>query len=167
VQVASRVQKYFIKLARAGLPVPGRMPNVAAYGGRMSSSSVQRHQRYNRFLYPSSTFMTSYEPPVYMSDDDENDTDDMARDTSDYVTDDGPIASCLHETPEYRQLQTLIALQKQQNQDGLTGNVNAPIGIKKECELPDLPRSSYVDPDYASLAIGISSYLDPNYEPVT
>lgn len=28
-QVASRVQKYFIKLAKAGLSVPGRIPNVA------------------------------------------------------------------------------------------------------------------------------------------
>jgi hypothetical protein len=27
-KVASRVQKYFIKLAKAGLPIPGRMPNV-------------------------------------------------------------------------------------------------------------------------------------------
>lgn len=27
-QVASRVQKYFIKLAKANLPVPGRMPNT-------------------------------------------------------------------------------------------------------------------------------------------
>ena len=30
-QVASHVQKYFIKLANAGLPVPGRMPNLARY----------------------------------------------------------------------------------------------------------------------------------------
>ena len=26
-QVASRVQKYFIKLVKAGLPIPGRLPN--------------------------------------------------------------------------------------------------------------------------------------------
>ena len=31
VQVQSRVQKYFIKLARAGLPIPGRIPNVVNY----------------------------------------------------------------------------------------------------------------------------------------
>uniref|UniRef100_S4R5S2 ZZ-type zinc finger-containing protein 3 n=1 Tax=Petromyzon marinus TaxID=7757 RepID=S4R5S2_PETMA len=30
-QVASRVQKYFIKLAKAGLPVPGRTPNLFMY----------------------------------------------------------------------------------------------------------------------------------------
>ena len=27
-QVASRVQKYFIKLAKSGLPIPGRLPNL-------------------------------------------------------------------------------------------------------------------------------------------
>ena len=31
LQVASHVQKYFIKLANAGLPVPGRTPNVAKF----------------------------------------------------------------------------------------------------------------------------------------
>jgi len=30
-QVASRVQKYFIKLAKAGLPVPGKLPNLEFY----------------------------------------------------------------------------------------------------------------------------------------
>ena len=36
LKVASRVQKYFIKLARAGLPVPGRMPNLPRPGNRVS-----------------------------------------------------------------------------------------------------------------------------------
>ncbi|XP_013419738.1 ZZ-type zinc finger-containing protein 3-like [Lingula anatina] len=67
IQVASRVQKYFIKLAKAGLPIPGRMPNVAHY----RTKSQRPHQRmYNRFYQAPSTFMTSYQPPVYMSDDD-------------------------------------------------------------------------------------------------
>lgn len=34
-QVASRVQKYFIKLAKSGLPVPGRMPNLPRTGMRV------------------------------------------------------------------------------------------------------------------------------------
>jgi hypothetical protein len=29
--VQSHVQKYFIKLAKAGLPIPGRMPNLKTY----------------------------------------------------------------------------------------------------------------------------------------
>ena len=43
-QVASHVQKYFIKLAKAGLPVPGRMPNIAAYASKSKkvSSTVPR-----------------------------------------------------------------------------------------------------------------------------
>lgn len=66
-QVASRVQKYFIKLAKMSLPIPGRMPNLSAYGGK---GGYHKHQRFNRFYYPSSTFMASYEPPVFMSEDD-------------------------------------------------------------------------------------------------
>lgn len=31
LQVASRVQKYFIKLTKAGIPVPGRTPNLCMY----------------------------------------------------------------------------------------------------------------------------------------
>ncbi|KAJ1797764.1 hypothetical protein LPJ59_002922 [Coemansia sp. RSA 2399] len=41
-QVASRVQKYFIKLSRAGLPVPGRAPdttNWTSFGGGRAPSS--------------------------------------------------------------------------------------------------------------------------------
>jgi hypothetical protein len=34
-QVASRVQKYFIKLAKAGLPVPGRVPNMTAHNKKV------------------------------------------------------------------------------------------------------------------------------------
>ncbi len=30
-QVSSRVQKYFIKLARAGLPIPGRPPHMGGH----------------------------------------------------------------------------------------------------------------------------------------
>jgi hypothetical protein len=31
LQVQSHCQKYFIKLAKAGLPIPGRMPNLRTY----------------------------------------------------------------------------------------------------------------------------------------
>ncbi|KAJ1959891.1 hypothetical protein GGI12_004100, partial [Dipsacomyces acuminosporus] len=43
-QVASRVQKYFIKLARAGLPVPGRVPDTSNWtsigGGRNAAAAA-------------------------------------------------------------------------------------------------------------------------------
>jgi len=79
-QVSSRVQKYFIKLAKAGLPVPGRTPSLAAHGGRWFSGRLHghHHHRHNHFYFPPSTFLSSYAPPVYMTNDDsDRDDDDM------------------------------------------------------------------------------------------
>uniref|UniRef100_T1JA06 ZZ-type zinc finger-containing protein 3 n=1 Tax=Strigamia maritima TaxID=126957 RepID=T1JA06_STRMM len=78
-QVASRVQKYFIKLKRLGYDVPGRAPNITNYNKK---GSGHRHQRHNRYLYPKTTFLVSYEPPVLMND---NDDDTM----SSYTTNSG------------------------------------------------------------------------------
>lgn len=158
------------------------MPNVAAYGGRLSVAGMHRHQRYNRFLHPTSTFMTSYEPPVYMSDDDDGSMDTempLLDDTLLLATgennDDEAISSCLRETPEYRQLQALVALQKDHQQQQLhvprdgalsTQCVDGSVRVKSEPEDRQCTaRSGFVDPDYASSATGISNYLDPNYMP--
>ena len=70
-QVASRVQKYFIKLAKAGLPVPGRIPAVAQ-GQRKQAG--HKHQRNNRLYWKQSTFLQGHTPPVYMSDDETDDS---------------------------------------------------------------------------------------------
>ncbi|XP_078264291.1 ZZ-type zinc finger-containing protein 3 isoform X2 [Rhinoraja longicauda] len=67
-QVASRVQKYFIKLAKAGIPIPGRTPNVYLHSKK--TSNRQQHPL-NKHLFRQSTFMTSHEPPVYMDDEDD------------------------------------------------------------------------------------------------
>jgi len=66
IQVASRVQKYFVRLAKEGLPIPGRMPNLAAHSKKGGSS--HRHHRYQRY-HQRSTFMQSHVPPVWMPDD--------------------------------------------------------------------------------------------------
>lgn len=51
-QVSSRVQKYFIKLSKAGLPIPGRGPKV-----KMDIKKNFTHkQRNNNFLLKRSTF---------------------------------------------------------------------------------------------------------------
>ncbi|KAJ2908027.1 hypothetical protein GGI21_003297 [Coemansia aciculifera] len=39
-QVSSRVQKYFIKLAKAGLPVPGRAPDTSSWAPRPQSTTT-------------------------------------------------------------------------------------------------------------------------------
>ncbi|KAH9489697.1 ZZ-type zinc finger-containing protein 3 [Bulinus truncatus] len=68
VQVASRVQKYFVRLAKEGLPVPGRMPNLTTY----SKKGSHRHHRYNRLYYPNSTLMQAHIPPVWMKEEGED-----------------------------------------------------------------------------------------------
>lgn len=53
-QVSSRVQKYFIKLLRAGLPIPGRGPKLSS---KMEfKKSFTHKQRTNHSLFKRSTF---------------------------------------------------------------------------------------------------------------
>lgn len=56
IQVMSRIQKYFAKLAKAGLPIPGRIPKGA---GRDKNKSI---------FYKKSTFFPQLHVPVTMED---------------------------------------------------------------------------------------------------
>ncbi|KAJ9590878.1 hypothetical protein L9F63_016083 [Diploptera punctata] len=73
-QVCSRVQKYFIKLHKAGLPIPGRppkMPEVSRRGHYYRSHFNHRYQKYNH-LFRQTTFFPQQDIPVYMSDFDDD-----------------------------------------------------------------------------------------------
>ncbi|KAM6918563.1 ZZ-type zinc finger-containing protein 3 [Xenentodon cancila] len=114
-QVASRVQKYFIKLTKAGIPVPGRTPNLCMYTKKTSS---KRQHHLNKHLYRPSTFLTSYEPPVYMDEDEErsayyNSVQDPSADDSD----DESVPVELRNLPEYKELLELKRLKKQKLQE--------------------------------------------------
>lgn len=96
LQVQSHCQKYFIKLAKAGLPIPGRMPNLKTYvtkkgtrgrarGACMASIGGGRasvmYQDSNRKtvgrgvnLNEMSSMWSSFNPPIVMND--ENDLAD-------------------------------------------------------------------------------------------
>jgi hypothetical protein len=98
LQVQSHCQKYFIKLAKAGLPVPGRMPNLKTYVTKKGSrgcrkgpvASVARgsgiinssHSHHKRMIGRGSTLneissmWSSFNPPIKMNDDHEIDDDD-------------------------------------------------------------------------------------------
>uniref|UniRef100_A0A8D0GT19 ZZ-type zinc finger-containing protein 3 n=1 Tax=Sphenodon punctatus TaxID=8508 RepID=A0A8D0GT19_SPHPU len=113
-QVASRVQKYFIKLTKAGIPVPGRTPNLYLYSRKSSS---RRQHPLNKHLFKPSTFMTSHEPPVYMDEDDDRSSfhshmDAVAED----VSDEESIPVAYRELPEYKELLKLKKLKKQKLQ---------------------------------------------------
>lgn len=113
-QVASRVQKYFIKLTKAGIPVPGRIPNLCMY---TKKASTKRQHHLNKHLYRPSTFMTSYEPPVFMDEEDErssyySNSQDQAAEESDEEV---PVE--LRTLPEYKELLELKRLKKQRLQE--------------------------------------------------
>ncbi|XP_060561473.1 ZZ-type zinc finger-containing protein 3-like [Ruditapes philippinarum] len=115
IQVQSRVQKYFIKLANAGLPIPGRAPNMGIY--KRKNQRGYRHQK----MYNPSTFFTSIIPPVYMSDDDNSQSYEGSvvsnTEVFDYkeenMSDDESIPVELRALPEYQELMRLKCLRKE------------------------------------------------------
>uniref|UniRef100_A0A8C4P1J1 ZZ-type zinc finger-containing protein 3 n=1 Tax=Dicentrarchus labrax TaxID=13489 RepID=A0A8C4P1J1_DICLA len=114
-QVASRVQKYFIKLTKAGIPVPGRTPNLCMYTKKASS---KRQHHLNKHLYRPSTFLTSYEPPVYMDEEDERSAYySGVQDPSADDSDEEAIPVELRNLPEYKELLELKRLKKQTLQE--------------------------------------------------
>lgn len=64
-QVSSRVQKYFIKLLRAGLPIPGRGPKIKL---DVKKGLTHKHQRNNHFLFKRSTFFPHQDISFNISD---------------------------------------------------------------------------------------------------
>ncbi|XP_018415382.1 PREDICTED: ZZ-type zinc finger-containing protein 3 [Nanorana parkeri] len=116
-QVASRVQKYFIKLTKAGIPVPGRTPNLYMYSKKPPS---KRQHVLNKHLFKPSTFMTSHEPPVFMEEDDDHSSYrdlDAAADEDDEVSDEESIPAACRGLQEYKELLELKKLKKQRLQD--------------------------------------------------
>uniref|UniRef100_UPI00358DE62D ZZ-type zinc finger-containing protein 3 isoform X2 n=1 Tax=Myxine glutinosa TaxID=7769 RepID=UPI00358DE62D len=112
-QVASRVQKYFIKLAKAGLPIPGRTPNPYLYSRKAPS---KRQHPLNRLLFRPSTFMSSHLPPVFMDEEDSqssllgNHFDDLTNEND--ISDEDDIPCSLHITHEYQELMHLKRLRR-------------------------------------------------------
>ncbi|XP_054616807.1 ZZ-type zinc finger-containing protein 3 isoform X2 [Dunckerocampus dactyliophorus] len=114
-QVASRVQKYFIKLTKAGIPVPGRTPNLCMYTKKASN---KRQHHLNKHLYRPSTFLTSYEPPVFMDDEDERSAYySSMQDPSADDSDDEGVPAEVRNLPEYKELLELKRLKKQKIQE--------------------------------------------------
>ncbi|KAH6922839.1 hypothetical protein HPB50_019841 [Hyalomma asiaticum] len=123
-QVASRVQKYFIKLAKAGLPVPGRIRTTIAPRKTGSRRGYHRGSlRGSSYLYSHSTFFASHRPPVFMSEADDDCSvsswgyQEMSNrshksepaSSNDDGDEDVQVDASVKESPEY---QELMALQK-------------------------------------------------------
>ncbi|XP_019879434.2 ZZ-type zinc finger-containing protein 3 [Aethina tumida] len=66
-QVNSRVQKYFLKLYKAGLPIPGRLPkNCEKY----KKALPHKHQRNNHYFLKPTTFFPELSVPVTLNEED-------------------------------------------------------------------------------------------------
>uniref|UniRef100_A0A8K9X6I3 ZZ-type zinc finger-containing protein 3 n=1 Tax=Oncorhynchus mykiss TaxID=8022 RepID=A0A8K9X6I3_ONCMY len=114
-QVASRVQKYFIKLTKAGISVPGRTPNMCIYSKKVSN---KRQHHLNKHLYRPSTFLTSYEPPVFMEEEDERAAYySSLQDPDGDDTDEEGVPVELRHLPEYKELLELKRMKKHKLQE--------------------------------------------------
>ncbi|XP_075413516.1 ZZ-type zinc finger-containing protein 3 isoform X1 [Tenrec ecaudatus] len=114
-QVASRVQKYFIKLTKAGIPVPGRTPNLHMCSKKSSTS--RRQHPLNKHLFKPSTFMTSHEPPVYMDEDDDRSCFHGHMSAAvEEASDEESIPIVFRNLPEYKELLQFKKLKKQKLQ---------------------------------------------------
>eukprot|EP01114_Cavostelium_apophysatum_P017623 TRINITY_DN5289_c0_g1_i1.p1 TRINITY_DN5289_c0_g1~~TRINITY_DN5289_c0_g1_i1.p1 ORF type:complete len:333 (-),score=125.46 TRINITY_DN5289_c0_g1_i1:54-1052(-) len=125
-QVASRVQKYFIRLVKAGKPVPGRMPNMEYYQDKpkrkkkekdpnATSKPRKSRKRDEKTGEPAPTKRktnkeriadpTYYRPPAVVMGDDEE--DEVKKEIQ-------KLDPALKDTAEYKELVMLLRIQKQQ-----------------------------------------------------
>ena len=107
VQVQSRVQKYFLKLSRLGLPVPGRLPpqrnkNRFYKAGRVGPAADWRS---------GSTFLASLVPPVRMEEPPVALLDCKLEPEEEKDEDELPAG--VRETVEYRELRLLQRIRRE------------------------------------------------------
>ncbi|KAJ1523763.1 hypothetical protein ONE63_001596 [Megalurothrips usitatus] len=125
MQVSSRVQKYFLKLMKAGLPIPGRAPRLTSETQKKGSHS---RQRANHFLSRPSTFFPQHQDlPVYMSECD--DGEDLPENSENLLT-------VKTETTEFSlsDEQRKLHLLKQVRDEKEKGNIRSGIHIGFKCD---------------------------------
>ncbi|KMQ93394.1 zz-type zinc finger-containing protein 3-like protein [Lasius niger] len=122
-QVSSRVQKYFIKLLRAGLPIPGRGPKIKL---DVKKGLTHKHQRNNHFLFKRSTFFPHQD--ISFNTSDENKEQLLTESEDDTL-------NRIDDTPEARQIALLRQVKAEKEQD--SSSLYKHIGYKCTiCEEP-------------------------------
>ena len=116
VQIQSRVQKYFLKLQRAGLPIPGRLP-PQRNRNRFFRAGGRRQVRGAGVLTGRTTFLASVVPEVLMEEEGgeegwgkraEEEEEDRSTDDEDEVE----LGPEVRDTPEHRELRWLLRVSK-------------------------------------------------------
>lgn len=106
-QVSSRVQKYFIKLLRAGLPIPGRGPKVKL---DVKKGMSHRHHRNNYTLFRRSTFFPYQDMSFPTTDEGKEQpvTEEFEEDTG---------SSIIEDNPELRHIELLRQVKAEKEQE--------------------------------------------------
>lgn len=130
VQVQSRVQKYFLKLHRAGLPIPGRLPPQRNKNRYFRQGKARRG---GTILKGSSTFLASVVPEVTMTDEfevKEGRLTDIEAGSSSSSEEEGmeellPLRDnpVVKESAEYRELYWLLKVRREKERELARGSV--------------------------------------------
>ena len=130
VQVQSRVQKYFLKLHRAGLPIPGRLPPQRNKNRYFRQGKARRG---GTILKGSSTFLASVVPEVTMTDEfevKEGRLTDIEAGSSSSSGEEGmeellPLRDnpVVKESAEYRELYWLLKVRREKERELARGSV--------------------------------------------
>ncbi|XP_011155329.2 ZZ-type zinc finger-containing protein 3 [Solenopsis invicta] len=105
-QVSSRVQKYFIKLLRAGLPIPGRGPKLSS---KVDIKKSFTHKQRSNHLFKRSTFFP-HQDISFNSD--ESKEQPVAEESEDEASNGGS-----YDNPELRQINLLRQVKAEKEQD--------------------------------------------------
>ncbi|XP_028394726.1 ZZ-type zinc finger-containing protein 3-like isoform X2 [Dendronephthya gigantea] len=133
-QVASRVQKYFIKLARSGLPIPGREPNLTRVLPKQLPRARSSQQQAVSFR--NSTFFPSYKPRVYMEDNEKSDVNSLEwSDDLEDISDDETIPKELRNTKEYWEILHLKRLKRKRAEQDMCDlcGMSPILGVRWHC----------------------------------
>jgi len=167
IQVQSRTQKYFLKLQKAGMPVPGRVGKTSKrYVRQNASGRATNHasKKYGLIGQKNSTFFPSLAPDVKMEDDDaDNDYDADFYSNNDTVTtirpavlndayylededvsdeEDVPIEN--RDTDDYRELMWLKRIRREKELEQNYGGVTIHAGFRCDgCDVEPIVGSRF------------------------
>jgi hypothetical protein len=149
VQVQSRTQKYFQKLSKAGLPIPGRLnKNRSRYMRQTSSGRTSNHasKRYAGSLvgHKNSSFFPSLSPSVKMEEDDEDEDESMALSGAksgpilndgyyledEDVSDEEEVPENMRRSEAYRELMWLKRIRREKELEQRTGGPSVHAGFR-------------------------------------
>ena len=136
VQVQSRTQKYFLKLQKAGLPVPGK---IYSRGGRETRSSRNSMASQKR-----STFFPQFATEVKMDENDDEDEDVFQTEVSkrprilndgyvyeeEDVSDEEGVSEAMKNTDAYQELMWLKRVRREKELEARSGDKIVHVGFR-------------------------------------